>query len=766
MFGVGMSAMLAQVIMARELMVVFFGNELALGVIFAVWLVMVGAGSLIIRPLVNKGSENTVRWVLTLLLVGLAFILPLLVFTARALRIFFNVPMGEYMAFAPMIAGSFLSLAPVCLVIGIIFPYACRLAGAEKAGVAAVYTVESAGSMFAGMLFSFVLVFFLSPMAVAVFTAFIGVCAAAAIAPRPAARNAGLALAALLMALLIYPAPVKKLEQKAVELRWRAFGVLPPGGRTRLLETRDSKHQNLALTEFEEQKALYGNGQIMFVFPDAISAEQKISFIMAQKPFVRKVLLIGGDPATYIPELLKYPLKSLTQIELDGAINEILLGASNEYRRSQQDARLRQCLMDGPYFVKQTKEIYDVVIIEAPEPATIALNRFYTVEFYRAIRRILAPDGFLYTSVQSSEQLQDEAGSLTASIYKALHEVFPRVLVSAGTPNQFFAGSKGAALTFDGQTLYERWRRAGIKTKYFRPEYFLNADEISAEKVDFVKRRIASFSVPENSALKPVSAFYTLFLWSKYSGSRLEFFFKGLQELKIGWIFAAIGAFFAATIICIFAALRAGKAPVASVLSIVIVTTGFTGMAVELILIFIFQTLLGYIYASIGMLIAMFMLGLALGASAIKRSFVRSAGKRWLILLELDLLLLMIALALTPLLTLGGASPLTWPVAGIIYLLTLLTGWAGGAQFVLAANLLSEGVCGMRQARNTSKEDACNAALLNAVDLSGAALGGLCAGIILLPVFGFGHTCYLLALLKFGTFLLIGLVTAFGLRRI
>jgi hypothetical protein len=61
-------------------------------------------------------------------------------------------------------------------------------------------------------------------------------------------------------------------------------------------------------------------------------------------------------------------------------------------------------------------------------------------------------------------------------------------------------------------------------------------------------------------------------------------------------------------------------------LVLVIAATGFASMAFELILIFMFQSLLGYIYASIGCLIAMFMLGLAGGAFLMGR-YLESDGK-------------------------------------------------------------------------------------------------------------------------------------------
>ncbi|MDD5483296.1 MAG: hypothetical protein PHP98_06555 [Kiritimatiellae bacterium] len=787
MFCTGLYAMFAQIILTRELMVAFYGNELTIGIIFAAWLLMVGAGSLVVRPLLGRAGEKKLSALAAGLLAVSAAILPLLVFAARALRVFFCVPMGEYMGLPPIMAGAFLVLAPVCLIIGILFPVTCRLALLKNGSAAGVYAAESAGSMSAGVIFSFALVNFLPPLGVAVAAAACGLCGSALVAPRFFLRKAGWAAASGLVIILALPGPINALEMRGIRLRWESFGVLPRGaghasGQPRLVASRDSRYQNLALIESEGQKTLYGNGQVIFAFPDQISAEQKIHFIMAQKPDAKRVLLIGGSPANDIPELLKYPLTELIHVELDALINGMLSDAAGDaYRRAGADPRLRKCPADGPRFVKNSREIFDVVIVEAPEPTTVSLNRFYTVEFFRGISRILAPRGFLYTAVNSSEQLRDKTAGMTASIYRALQTVFPRLLATAGPRVRFFAGKEDAPLTFDGKTLYARWRAAGVKTDYFRPEYFLNADEISVDKTDFMLRRLAETEAPANSALKPISAFYSLLLWSKYSGSRLEHLFGFLYRMRFEHAGAAAAV--AAVLFLIFAIIMLGRKTAAAagraeriILITVVAVTGFAAMALELVLIFMFQTLLGYIYASIGLILAMFMLGLTLGAAAVRKYPVDRAVKNWMLLLTLDLALILAAAGLPFLMENGWRFSAAWPAAGMIYFLTLLAGFAGGAQFILAAGLLGAPPPGAncaplpqpRSGQNRAVENDArvprNIALLNAVDLFGAALGGLCIGIVFLPLFGFGGTCWLLVILKAGTAALIGARLCFYAR--
>ena len=760
MFYAGMGAMLAQVLLTRELMVVFYGNELALGTMFAAWLISAGAGSLLARPFLHRLGARALRNMLAGLLVILAVCPLALIFAARAIRAVFDTPAGEYMPPAQMAAAAFLVLAPAGMAIGMIFPAACRMA-AEGGKTAGIYAAESAGGMVAGIIFSFLLVHIFTPPATALIAAVCALCGAVMAAPAGALRTtcaSGILLAALC---LIWPPANRALEDMAVRQRWKAFGIIsgpvPEGvARAALVSTRDSRHQNLALFRSDNQFTLYGNGKVMFSFPDASAAEQKASFIMAQNPAAKKILLIGGNPADDPAQLLKYPLEKLTLVEMDAQVFRMLSEAGPAAgRQAAADPRLEIITMDAPRFVRQaagSKMQYDIAIIEAPEPATLAMNRLYTLEFYAGLSRILAPGGFMCAALDSSENLGEDTARLAASIHRALSAVFPQVLATGGTRKWFFAGGSLAPLTFDGRALYERWKSSGIKTKYFQPEYFLSADEINAGKTSFVVRRLSETAAPANTALKPVAAFYSMALWGKYSGGRFGRLPEILKELPLKSAAGALGAVFALALLLLANHLRRpGKhAPaLRAVTAAAIAATGFTGMALELILIFAFQSFLGYIYSSIGVLIAMYMLGLALGAKSARRCAGAEFKRRLQLMIGLEVLLALVALGVPVLMKWGGNISAETILAGAIYAIILLAGWAGGAQFILAVNMPGA------QGAGSNPEEARNAALMNAVDLGGAALGGISVGAILLPLFGIGGTCFLLAMLKAGTGLLL-----------
>jgi spermidine synthase len=622
--------------------------------------------------------------------------------------------------------------------------------------VSRVYLIEALGSMAGALVFSFVLAPRLNAWQVAALAAGVALLAAGwAVGPHRA-RYAVAALRAAVAMLLACPRCLDAVEQASVRARWRAFGVLPraaaarpAGPSVRVLASRDSRYQNLALVEAGGQFALYGNGQVFGVYPDAARNELTVRFIMAQNPRARRVLLLGGNPAGVVPELLRFPLERLVHVELDEVVGRMWrVAVERAGGEPGEDPRLERVTMDGPRYVKTCRETFDAVLILAPQPATAGLNRFYTAEFYRGIRRLLAPGGFAYAALETSEQLEREAANLGASVYRTLRAVFDGVLVTAGTPTQFFCGGADAALTLDPETLTARSVAAGVPARYFRPEYFLGADEISPPKLARVRGRLDRASVPLNTAVRPVSYYYELVLWSRLSGSGVAPVLRALERLPAGaWALIAL----AGGAVCLAGgAARRWRARGGAnrrdawarrMLGVAQGVMGFSGLALEVVLIASYQNRCGYVYSRMGLIIGLFMLGSALGALAGTRAEGANGDRRLRAAvrgLPAGLMLLAavlgVGLELAPRLP-GDVSDAA--LAWTLPLAVLLTGAIVGAMFVAATRLY----------RVTGVEAGAAAAALEGADYLGGALGGLTVGVFLVPVLGTGATCGLVAAL-------------------
>ena len=374
---------------------------------------------------------------------------------------------------------------------------------------------------------------------------------------------------------------------------------------------------------------MFGNGQYNFAFPDEYENSQIAHLVMTQHPDPKRVLLIGGGMGGLIREMLKHPIEELDYIELDPALTEsIKKYLPPEEKEALSDKRVKIFHVDGRYYVKRAKaeKKYDLIFVNIPDPSTAFLNRFYTVQFFQEGNDILADKGVFAIEISSAvNYMGEEVGNYTGSIYQTLHSVFPHVIISPGQTNYYFASNSYDTATFDIRTLTKRYVERGVKSEFFS-EYVFNT-LLPPERVKFVADEIESRKgLRVNTDAKPVTYFYNLMLWDKLTGSKLGGILQWLKNSHVKTFLIPVFIF----IVCRFAyvtVFRRSPDVQQRFNSIAaIATTGFAGMALEIILIFAFQNIYGYVYENIGLIIAVFMFGLALGGGISNRLILQSTS--------------------------------------------------------------------------------------------------------------------------------------------
>lgn len=737
MFCLGVYTLLAQMLVTRELAVLCLGNEITIGIVFSVWLVLIGAGAGL-KPR-NPKLGIFFLW----LSLALPVVMVALRFGAGWIR-----PVGEYVSVGRVFAASFLALMPISIPAGMIFPLGCAML-ARRGGVGVVsriYAVEALGSFLAGAAFSFYLIDHFNVSRIIAF----GMAAGCAGAAAAVGRGWGMRLlfmgAAGLMLLGVTPGALSDWDWHTVERRWEALGVVHDGRDGRPAVTLrggvDTQYQNLALVESQGLYTMYGDGQVMASFPDEIACERAVHFVMAQKPGARRILLLGGNPAGELPILLRYPVKEVVYVERDPAVEEMVrLASPGPMSAFNSNPRLTRILADGPRYIKQCGTTFDVVLVHVPEPVTGAINRFFTREFYEDVRAILAPGGFMHTSLEASERLEQDASKLAGSVYRTLETVFPEVKVTAGSPLHFFASGRGASLSLDRETLYQRSVSSRTFFKTFQSLYFLDADELAPDKIAFTEQRLHSSGAPVNTVMRPVSCYYTLILWSRYSNSAIGAVLGQVKRLnKAFFVFLAI---FLGVCAMASAVIWRRSTPESIARAggwLAMAATGFAGVALELILLYVYQGLFGYVYSRMGFMVGLFMLGTVAGAWQIR--WIETCGSvvvRRAVALGL---LMMAALAVG----VGGGLMSGVRSEWLLYGAMAAAGGIVGMQFVAVTRFLVVAGSGEAAAAGT----------VWLGDYWGSALGGLLAGVFLPVIFGIAVTCLILLAI-----LLIGLLIFF-----
>jgi spermidine synthase len=247
-----------------------------------------------------------------------------------------------------------------------------------------------------------------------------------------------------------------------------------------------------------------------------------------------------------------------------------------------------------------------------------------------------------------------------------------------------------------------------------------------------------------NRDLHPAGLFYGLSYWNAVFSPGLAGMFAAVGRMRLwtaGLLVVGCG------LLALVAMQVTGKGK-GAVVPIAVAATGFAGMAADLVIIFAFQTLYGYVYHWIGLLITAFMAGLGLGALLATRRVSRAGrGRSAFIGLEVSLVLFWVLLpvVLTGLYSRIGQPLVATSIQGLLFLLNAVAGFLVGAQFPLANRLWLE----RRGARGGA------AGVLYACDLVGAFLGSVLIAVILIPVLGIVGTCVLTALVKAGSLVLV-----------
>lgn len=702
----GLVAAVAQVVLIRELLVVFDGNELMLGLFFATWLFWVAVGSLLgglvsrragLRPLQVMLAASGVLAVCQVLMV-------------RTLRQWLGFEFGQILPAGQAVLAASAALAPLCLLVGAQFAVACRVAAPLSADAARrVYVAEGAGFALGGVLAAFVAAPHLSSVQAAVALALVASIASWAGASVGGGRivpHWSALLAALIAAFAALGGPAR-LETGSLRRLWRPLSVV---------DCVNSPHGNIVAASRAGQISFYVSGKYVASAGDALAAEQTAHLCLLQHPRPRTALLIGGTASGIIPHMLSHHLRRLVYVELDARLIALVRRHSRDEFTGFSDPRVEAVFADARQWCRQSSQQFDLILVSVPEPATVLLTRFYTLEFFQQARRLLTPAGVLVVSLPAhADYFSEEDLALQGTVYRTLKAVFPNVLVTP-TSQRFFFASAGNGISLDPNELFHRFQERRVAAQHFHP--YLLYDLLPPDRVGRVQDALRQIRAPLTTDFAPVACFRAQRLWNLAAASIPPSAMRWLDDHP--WQ-AMVG------LLSLFAVPGlAGSARRGRRLALLggLAAFGMAGMVVEVALLLAFQVIWGHVYAHLGLIVAAFMLGMVAGGviPGVKRGLVEKAWASWAAVLGIAaayLLILPHAIRVPP-----------TPVGALwFYALVSSAGLITGLAYPVGVALLPGETGG----------------LAYGADLLGACLGALVAGAFLLPVSGVAQSLHALA---------------------
>ncbi|CAB1064154.1 hypothetical protein D1BOALGB6SA_8945 [Olavius sp. associated proteobacterium Delta 1] len=560
----GISSVVTQLLTIREFLTQFQGNEIVIALILFNWLILGGIGTLMARVLA-KHSRNPASDILAWFSLVLSALAVLQILAIRGLRdvVFIH---GSSVGFYPTLLFSFLIIAPYCLLLGFVLPYSLFVLRTGIAGypAARIYITDNIGDIGGGALFSFVLVFWVSPLT-AIFLAHLPLLVSIYLLFAHSRRNHPVVLTAVLLVAAILAGSIG-LEH---------ISLAPAEGK--LVYYRETRYGRIAVHQDQEQFTLFEDGVPVVSSQNLSIAEEAIHYPLSQLDGMQHALLISAEGGV-MAELEKHPIQSVDYVELNPAVAAVQF----RFGMIKKIKGLKVIHQDGRAYLSRSKRIYDAIIVNLPEPNTFQINRFYTDGFFELAAKHLAADGILSFSMQGFDNyLAEPQRQKLSALFNTAAAHFKNVLLLPGQ-KVFFLCSNSKLNPDIPAALQQK----GIATAYISGFFYGN---LTRERIDRLNSRLDS-ATPKNTDNSPYLMRLMFSQWfAKFQTSPLVFFI----------------------LITILSAIYLVRV---SSEEFVLFSTGCMTMGSEILVIFAFQIYFGYIYLQLGIIVTVFLAGLLPGA--------------------------------------------------------------------------------------------------------------------------------------------------------
>jgi spermidine synthase len=756
----GFTSQVAQIVLLRELLTVFYGNEMSIGVILACWMLWIAAGSWL-GGLVADRLKNPVPAYLVCSAIA-ALLLPVEIWHIRVLRDFVEIMPGEYFSVFSLCGATLILFGVFCPFVGAQFALGSRIWHVNRPGRAAssVYALECAGSVIGGVACTVMLALQMHSFQLALTVWFANVAGTFCLAftgrreENREGQNLHLVGAGTLMffACLLASPFADRVNSAATGAMWKGFFKSPIAGvnavQYRLVESRESKYCNISVLERQGQYTVFMSGHRAFTLRENGETCWAADIVLAQHENPKAILVIGGAMNGWLARMLRHPIERIDYVELDPALMEMCLPHMlPEDRNALDDPRVSVIHADGRLWIRKAARTYDMVIVNASDPLTAMMNRYYTTDFFRDVRSILGERGvFALNGLTWNETSPDEAMlRRNRCVAATLKSVFADVVSTQGGHICLFASNTVGQICLlsptdaeDENDVTRRLRARGVG-----PEAFWI--EVLGQDLGKTNRRLGLLAGDSaagrsdkpgygglNTDERPSAYIQTILSWHRYSRTKYSGALDWMQKIRPAsfWPVPAVMVVIAAALVMFPWARRRGLAQRYCVIMAVL-AGGLAGMVLEIVVMFAFQSVYGYVYSLIGILFAVFMAGLAAGAWAAgrmcregkeSRQFAVTALMLGSYALVLPLMLKPAGAMTSPALTMSFFSALMFVSGGLVGAI-FPTGNAVYLKFAPSA--------------------ARTAGVVYAADVAGGCVGALLASAVVVPVLGVVWACVL-----------------------
>ena len=168
----------------------------------------------------------------------------------------------------------------------------------------------------------------------------------------------------------------------------------------------ETPYQRIVVTHWKGRYRLFLNGSIQFDSLDEHRYHEALVHPAMSRISRRKdILILGGGDGMALREVLRWPeVERVTLVDLDPRVTELFrqnreLSVLNDEALSDPRATVRN--EDAWNFVREDTAVYDLIILDLPDPRDFAVSKLYSREFYRPLAERVAANGAIVTQAGS-----------------------------------------------------------------------------------------------------------------------------------------------------------------------------------------------------------------------------------------------------------------------------------------------------------------------------------------------------------------------------
>jgi spermidine synthase len=209
-----------------------------------------------------------------------------------------------------------------------------------------------------------------------------------------------------------------KDKTEAREYQTPTSGIFFKTGK--ILYNRKSRYQKIEIVKNKEYgRILFLDGLVQTTEKDEFYYhEMLVHPALSNHPNPKSVLIIGGGDGGAMREVLRHAVERVVMVEIDGQVIEACSKHFPWLRSVFKDDRADLVIGDGNLFIRETKEKFDVILVDSSDPVGPSAV-LHEKDFYKSLKKKLNPGGIIAAQA-GSLMLHMEQHAIKAGFMKKL----------------------------------------------------------------------------------------------------------------------------------------------------------------------------------------------------------------------------------------------------------------------------------------------------------------------------------------------------------